>query len=140
MEDWKHKQQLYHLTQPINDDISDKEYIIRHDKSQLVEDIVLYFKEDSDILIYPSKSYAVAIIYAKLLERYFNKNFYEVLDDPKLLYDNDMYFVPYSKDKETYDDAISQIDLSFTNPIDQVSITIEFFKNEFFINTYKINL
>lgn len=140
MKQWKYKQQLYHLTTEYNDAIETKEYIIRPDKSQLVEDVVLYFKEDSDILIYPSKSYAVAIIYAKLLEQHFNENFYEVLDDPKLLYNNDKFFVPYSQDKKTYDEAIAQINLSFKDVPSQVDITIDFFKKEFFINTYKISI
>lgn len=140
MKDWKYKQQLYHLQTEIEDDINTKKCIIREDRSQLSNHIIFYFNQESDILSYPSKSYAVAIIYAKLLEQYFNEDFYEVLNDPDLLYGNDKYFVPYSQDKDIYDEAISNIDLSFKDAPSQVNITIDFFEKEFFINIYKINL
>ena len=111
MKEWKYKQQLYHLTNFLDDHIEEKPYIIQSD--DLVKDIIEYFSIQSNILIYPAKSYAVAIIYAKLLEKYFNEDFYEVLNDPDLLYGNDQFFIKYSDASNIYDEVISSIDLSF---------------------------
>jgi len=88
-----------------------------------------------DVLVYPEKSYAVAMVYAKLLEKYFGENFYEVLDDQDLLL-GDKYFVRYSKNKEWYDKLIATMDewklWDFENSkLPQVQATITYFKKEF---------
>lgn len=137
MKDWKYKQQLYHLTNFSDDHIEEKSYIIQND--DLVKDIIEYFSIQSDVLIYPAKSYAVAIVYAKLLEKYFDEDFYEVLNDPELLYGNDQFFIKYSDDIDVYDEVISKIDLTFKNSIPQVRSTISYFEKEFLINIYKKN-
>lgn len=129
MKIWKYNQQLYHLmTDRHEDDIQYKELNV---KPLAVEDVIDYFENESNLLTFPAKSYAVAIIYAKLLEYYFQEDFYDVLDDPDLLYGNDKYFVRYSKNVMIYDEIISKIDLTFSKPIDQVLTTITYFKKEF---------
>lgn len=53
-----------------------------------VEDQVVDFFLTESELIYPAKSYFVAIVYAKCLEKYFGGSFFEYLNDPELLPDD----------------------------------------------------
>lgn len=97
--------------------------------TELIKQIVEFFKTESQ-LIYPAKSYFVAIVYAKCLEKYFNQNFLESLDDIELLPD-DMDFVPYRKSKEVYDEVLKQIgDIWQYKSIEK---TVNYFKQEFLI-------
>ena len=136
MEEWKVRQETYHRLNDLDDLLINKSPIVREnpDDRQIINDVVHYFTKPLDALIYPAKSYAVGLIYASLLVKYFGEDFYTVLNDPNLLYDNDPFFVPYKKDKQIYDAVLSHIDLSFTNPTQQVKITIRYFLEEFYIS------
>lgn len=102
-------------------------HTIRYDN--LIQQVVNFFKTESK-LVYPAKSYFVAIVYAKCLEKYFNIPFYEALDYKDLLVD-DKFFVPYSKDKDTYDIILGKIGDIFQ----YISIekTVNYFKQEFIV-------
>lgn len=89
------------MTPEHTDALENFDIVVDHD--DLVVPAVAYFTDPQDVLVYPAKSYAVALIYARLLWEHFNEAFFEVLDDPDLLYGNDEYFVPYSQDPTTYD-------------------------------------
>lgn len=103
-------------------------HIIRYDN--LIQQVVNFFKTESK-LVYPAKSYFVAIVYAKCLEKYFNIPFYEALDYKDLLFD-DKFFIPYSKDKETYDIILGKIgDIFQYTSIDK---TVNYFKQEFIVD------
>ena len=87
--------------------------------------------------IYPYKTYFLAIVYAKCLEKYFKIPFYEALDCEDLLYDNGD-FKPYSKDTETYNTIMETIkDIWFFQSISEIE---NIFKEEYGINMNKINL
>ena len=137
MKEWKVRQQTYHNFNDLDDLLSSKPHTITTPtETELISDIVEYFTIPVSQLIYPSKSYAVAIIYSKLLGTYFNENFYESLNDPHLLYNNDKYFKPYDSDKPIYDKVLSNIDLDFGSDIPpQVVTTIDYFKKEFYIDS-----
>lgn len=102
-------------------------HTIRYDN--LTQQVINFFKTESK-LVYPAKSYFVAIVYAKCLEKYFNISFYEALDYNDLLFD-DKFFVPYSKDKDTYDKIIHQIGDIFQ--YQSINKTLNYFKQEFLI-------
>ena len=108
MKDWKARQMAFHATSKddFRDDLNEVDIVISED---IVGDAVLHFEEKVDEWIYPSKSYVVAICYAKWLEQDFDEDFYEVLDDPDLLFGNDPYFVPYSEDEGTYQAILEEI-------------------------------
>lgn len=107
MKDWKARQMAFHATSgDFRDDLNEVDIVISED---IVGDAVLHFEEKIDEWIYPSKSYVVAICYAKWLEQDFDEDFYEVLDDPDLLFGNDPYFVPYSEDEGTYQAILEEI-------------------------------
>jgi len=110
MKEWKARQKAYHLTTELfKDDLNRVDITFSED---IVEDALMHFNEKVDEWIYPAKSYVVAICYAKWLERDFDEDFYETLDDRDLLYGNDPYFVPYSEDEKTYDAILAELDFS----------------------------
>ena len=59
------------------------------ESEKIVQRAIEYPTIQSVKLFYPGKSYAVALIFAKLLELHFNEDFYTALDDPMLLLGND---------------------------------------------------
>ena len=92
--------------------------------------VIEFFKNGSE-LIYPAKSYFVAIVYAKCLEKYFNINFYKALNDKELLPD-DLYFVTYNNSKDIYDKIIENIGNIWQ--YESINKTVGYFKKEFLIN------
>ena len=128
MKDWKARQAAFHaVTEDFKDDLNDVDVVISDD---IVADAVMHFEEKVDEWIYPAKSYVVAICYAKWLEQDFNEDFYEVLDDPDLLYGNDPYFVPYSDDEGTYNAILEEI--YFDENAGMVPDIHEYYKEEMF--------
>lgn len=98
-------------------------------KTKLIKQIVNFFKTESQ-LIYPAKSYFVAIVYAKCLEKYFKQDFYQSLDDIELLPD-DPSFIPYNMSKKVYDLVLQEIgDIWKYKSIEK---TVDYFKQEFLI-------
>ena len=91
---------------------------------------VIDFFENGSELIYPAKSFFVAIIYAKCLEKYFNINFYDSLNDNELLPD-DIFFQIYNENKIIYDNILNNI----SNIWEYKSIdkTVDYFKKEFLL-------
>lgn len=124
-EELKAKRKLSYLLN-IWDDVN-LPYIFNNDN---VEDQVVNFFLTESELIYPAKSYFVAIVYAKCLEKYFGGSFFEYLNDPELLPD-DTYFKVYSQDKSTYDNIINRIGNIWQYP--SICKTVNYFKKEFLI-------
>lgn len=124
-EELKAKRKLSYLLN-IWDDVN-LPYIFNNDN---VEDQAVNFFLTESELIYPAKSYFVAIVYAKCLEKYFGGSFFEYLNDPELLPD-DTYFKVYSQDKSTYDNIINRIGDIWQYP--SICKTVNYFKKEFLI-------
>lgn len=124
-EELKAKRKLSYLLN-IWDDVN-LPYTFNNDN---VEDQVVDFFLTESELIYPAKSYFVAIVYAKCLEKYFGGSFFEYLNDPELLPD-DTYFKIYSQDKSTYDNIINRIGDIWQYP--SICKTVNYFKKEFLI-------
>jgi hypothetical protein len=100
--------------------------------ANIVDNAINYFKVRSEVSIYPAKSFAVAIIYARLLVEHFNEDFYVVLDDPELLYNVDPHFVRYSQAKSEYDTILAHFGGFMNIPLDGgwVPYTVNYFKME----------
>lgn len=124
--DLKERRQLAYLMN-VWDDIN-LPYMV--DVNDVPNQVIQFFKTES-VLRYPAKSYFVAIVYAKCLERYFSESFYESLNDVELLPD-DMYFKPYENDKETYDKILTNIGDIWQ--YDSILKTVHYFKKEFLID------
>ena len=127
--DWKYRRKLSYLINDFND--TGLDYTVKKYSSdeELVNEIVDFFISGSK-LIYPAKSYFVAIVYAKLLECYFNENFYDCLDDEGLLPD-DSFFVPYNRNRNVYNAVLSKIG----DPLEYKAAekTKEYFYQEFLL-------
>lgn len=112
MKEWKIRQEIYHrLTKDHGDDLNQRTIEIVDD---VVASAIRYFTEKEPGWLYPSKSYVVAILYARWLHQEFGEDFLTALDDPDLLYNNDPYFVPYSQDPETYIKIIAALPQDMT--------------------------
>lgn len=130
MKDWKANQVLYHrLTQEHTDAVEN--FPTRIDDN-IVGAALDYFFNPQEESVYPGKSYAVAIIYARLLRDYFEEDFYEVLNDPEMLYNNDEYFVPYQQDRESYDAILAALGGVDHIPLEGkwVDFTVQYFNHE----------
>ena len=127
---WKEKRKLAYL---INDfDDIDLPYVYKEmNDEELISLIIHFFKTESD-LIYPAKSYFVAIIYAKNIEKIFGDSFYNVLDDKDLLPD-DLYFKIYSEAKNIYDSVLKEINNIWNYK--SINATLKYFYQEFLIGT-----
>lgn len=98
--------------------------------NNIYEQVIEFFHSGSS-LVYPAKSYFVAVIYASCMERFFQKDFYESLDDVELLPD-DPYFIPYGKSPELYNRIIYNIKDSIWK-YDSINTTVNYFKKEFLL-------
>lgn len=104
---YKQYQALYAaMVQEHSDDFSKMSWV---EHPELIENAIKYFKDQSFPLIYPAKSYAVAIIYATLIEQHYGFALRDVLDDEDLFLGNDDFFVPYSKDPITYEAILERL-------------------------------
>ena len=127
--DYKERRKLSYLINAFDD--IDLDYIyIKQSKEDLVKLIIKFFNTES-LLIYPAKSYFVAIVYAKCIEKYFHINFYDALNDEELLPD-DKYFKTYDESKDIYDKVLESIgDIYQYGSIDK---TVKYFKQEYLID------
>ena len=91
---------LEHLTD-INKDIVYRKKTTHHE-------LIDYIQSNPE-LIQPLKSYAVAIIYSLLIEKYFNISFYDSINNDMLLFNNDKFFTPYYKNKKLYKKTIDYL-------------------------------
>lgn len=95
------------------------------------------FTSNKAPVMFPAKSYNVAVIYATLLVHHFGGLVEEYLDDPSLLL-NDRYFKPYSERKVEYDWLIAKYgdyNTLICSEILSVQKTIEYFNQEFLIGS-----
>jgi hypothetical protein len=98
---WKDYQRIYNQLVVDHEDALTN-FTIKED-DEIVNNALNYFKEQSDVAVYPAKSYAVAIVYATFISEYYGVDLRSVLDDPDLFLGTDSYFVRYSADPDTYE-------------------------------------
>lgn len=142
MKDWHVRHKIFHQIfkdMDLGDDLSKETIIEEFDQEKIVQRALEYPVKQTTALYYPGKSYAVAITFAKLLEIYFEEDFYISLNDEKLLYENDPFFTPYSQDKETYDLILDNFPLDLINTNDEKCSenfrkTQEYFLKEFLLH------
>lgn len=139
MKEWKIRQEIYNkLHTEFEDDIKGKPIVEEFEESSVISRALRYFTVEDENWYYPGKSYSVAIIYALLLEKHFNEEFYSALNDPDLLYGLDPYFKTYQESKNIYDEIISKIPLGLLENVENHSWnmkkTIEYFEKEFLLH------
>lgn len=111
-------------------------YIV--DLQSNLPELVLNFFETQSQLIYPAKSYFVAIVYSFCLSNWFNVPIIEALSDPELLPD-DKFFKPYAEDMLTYNKIIDNMPNDILS-LDSTQKTIDYFKREFLVGEYEWSL
>ncbi len=128
---WRERRILSYAMREFNDVNLPFEEQYGSDES-VIETVIDFFKTEST-LIYPAKSYFVAIVYAKMLEKHFGIDFLEALDEDDLLPD-DKWFKPYHESKEIYDTILDRLP---GNILDMPSTekTKAYFREEFLIGT-----
>lgn len=124
---------FYRLNSNFDDDLS-KFHIELVKDEKIVENAVKYFFDPNIGWVYPSKSYVVAICYAKWISKIWGYNFYDILNDESLLYGNDPYFLPYYKSKEIYDSIIETVGLDFNEDLGIINDVKRYFLDEFMIS------
>jgi hypothetical protein len=140
MKDWKVRQEIYHrLTAHIDrgDDLDNFEVIEEHEPEKILQRALEYPFIQRHELYYPGKSFAIAVIYARLLEKLFKEDPIEALRDPMLLYGNDPFFKTYDECPEVYDQLLQQLPqtVEFDDPqwSDDMKRTLQYFKDEFML-------
>ncbi len=104
----KQYQRLYNqLVTEHTDDFSLMEFV---ESPEIVQNALYYFKGQHFPLIYPAKSYAVAVIYAYLLFKEYGIPIRDSLMDDDLFLGQDEYFVPYYKDTASYEQILGALD------------------------------
>lgn len=105
---WKRYQRAYNrLVREHGDAVFPNELYV---KPVCLEDALDYVTHQRPELIYPIKSYMVAIIYATLLAEHYQEPFYKTLDDPDLFLKQDPFYTTYSQDPQTYDSIIRMLE------------------------------
>jgi len=106
--EYKQYQRLYNqLVTEHTDDFSLMEYV---ESPEIVQNALHYFKGQFFPLIYPAKSYAVAVIYAYLIFKEYGIPIRDTLMDDDLFLGQDEYFVPYYKDSASYEQILAALD------------------------------
>lgn len=118
-----------------------KNFPIRCVPETTIEDAVLYLKTGETFLRFPGAARAVAIAAADLVSREFGEDFYEVLNDPSLMNNNDPYFVKYSDAKDVYDEIIKQCARELINwKSERMQITERLLKEEYMLDARGLEL
>ena len=126
---WRDRRKLSYLMHEFDDirlDVTVKEMSAPH----IMKTVVRFFEEGSELL-YPAKSYFVAIVYAKLLEKHFGVPFMDALNMDDLLPD-DKWFLPYKKAKVIYDGVLAGIPEDFLK-LPSTKKTTAYFMQEFLL-------
>ena len=103
----------------------------KEDYNDVIGQAVDFFKTESK-LVYPAKSFFVAIVYAKCMEKWFGVDFITALSDKELLPD-DKFYIPYRWARYVYDSIILAIGDIWQYK--SIAKTVSYFKQEFCIET-----
>ena len=126
------------------DDVNLGRVVLYSVKDDEIADHVIDFFVEGSALIYPFKSYFVAIVYAACMVKYFPKYFPDVTDALKCsdLLDKDDFYVPYNRSTyKIYNSILNWFErerseiLSFSS----TKKTHKYFKEEFLIDDKVIN-
>ena len=130
---WRQRRKLAYLMHDKFND-SNLPYTVLEMTDAQIKDMVIDFFRNGSELIYPAKSYFVALIYARLLHEHFGIPFLEALDTDDLLPD-DPAFVPYREKTDLYTSILRELPDKFWL-LPSAAATVNYFKEEFLIGTY----
>jgi len=130
---WKQKQIKFNRKGHFRDNLySYDAAFIESSDEDLIEYIIWHFTTPLKTLLYPAKSYYVAIIYSHLIECLYNVPFFTSLDDKNLLCGNDGFFKIYSESKHIYDKVLDRIaNFELNLEFEHIRETFNYFCEEF---------
>lgn len=127
--EYKQYQQLYQQVVTDHPDDFAKMEIVHSEELQ--ENAKHYFLEQTFPLIYPAKSFAVAVIYALLLEETYAISPLASLNDPELFLGQDPYFEVYDRHPALYDHLLEWVlDQPNWKAMGWAAKTVEYFRLE----------
>jgi len=134
--DHKIRQELFHHLNPHPSDVNIDVPVKQMDDDQLAKHAIDYFSNATHEILYPAKSYSVAVIYSHLLELYFGVPFDTSIRDDNLLFGNDLHFKSYQLNPDVYDTIINtaRLGTGLQYNLPQVKATTDYFLQEFFLN------
>lgn len=120
------------------DDINLARVVLNSVKDDEIADQVIDFFVEGSALVYPSKSYFVAIVYAACMLKYFPEYFKDILEPLKCvdLLDKDDFFRPYSSHTAPiYNKVLQALERERIEILDYESTisTHKYFRAEFLI-------
>ena len=138
MKDWKVRQEVYHRLNPSTPDmygIDDIQMMEHTDTLSIVAMVSRYLQGYvPEKVIYPAKSYFVALVYARLLRDHFGEDPYSVLEDPNLLHGNDPYYETILTDGGVYVGVISAFGWDFDLTVGEIPDVENYFRSEFMLD------
>lgn len=138
MKEWKIRQEVYHRLNPETPDMygpDDIEMMTDTDPQSITAMVARYLQGYvPEKVIYPAKSYFVAIVYARLLRDHFGEDPYLVLEDPNLLHGNDPYFKTIHNDGGVYMSVINAFGWDFDLTLGEIPDVAEYFREEFMLD------
>ena len=135
MKEWKIRQEVYHR---LNKDLPDMygpddiEMMSDTDPLSIVAMVSRYMQGYvPEKVIYPAKSYFVALVYARLLRDHFGEDPFELLEDPNLLHGNDPYYETIHTDCGVYFAVINAFGWDFDLTLGEIPDVQAYFNDEF---------
>ena len=142
MKDYKFKQYTFNLYGNFSDTLGSDSIKIELIEQETIDKAVEYLTQEMHLLSFPSKSYAVALIYSYLIEKIFHEDFWIPLNDQQLFCGNDKYFRTYNESSNIYDAILQKINgkenILQNYHLPQIKKTIFYFSEEFNIDIEKI--
>lgn len=139
MKEYKLKQINFNLLGEFADTLNADSHTTESSSEEIIENAISYLTTPMSHISYPSKSYAVALIYSYLIEKYFHEDFWISLNDENLFCGNDLHFSPYSKSPFIYNEILNRVggkvNILKNSELEQVQKTIGFFCEEFAIGS-----
>lgn len=128
--DWNKRREIsYRLNQW--DDVNLPYLYVDRKHDDLANRVIGFFENGSE-LEFPAKYVFCNIIYAYYIVKYFGGDFYQLLDDKRLLFDSPSQLL-YHDDKYAYDKIIAKV-LPNLESYQSIKKTRDYFNREFMIN------
>ena len=131
------KRKLAYLFKEFDDVGLEREVLNSATDDEIADHVIEFFVEGS-ALVYPPKSYFVAIVYAACMCKYFPEHFKDIVEPLKCydLLDNDDFFRPYSnRTSNIYNKVLQWIERERVEVLNYSSAvkTHNYFKEEFLV-------
>jgi hypothetical protein len=139
MKKWKALQEAYHRLNPETPDMVDPDDIAlmcETDPMSIVAMVSRYMQGYvPEKIVYPAKSYFVALVYARLLRDHFGEDPVEMLGDIDLLHGNDPYYETIHTGHDIYMAVINAFGWDFDLTLGEIPDVQKYFMDEFMLSS-----